>query len=926
MDMRTFVLSFLLLSSLSVRSFAQSYHFQRYGTSDGLSQNFINALAQDHRGFLWIGTEEGGLNRFDGREVIVFDPHSSGVHATIRSLAAFGDHLFIGTHDGMQCLSFRQAARNRVDTTFNTLLGEIRGPVGRIEIVGSGALRISTDSAVWLFSPEKKTLERVPDEPREFSHALDHVAVRHLTTDCKERAWFATDHGLYVITDDDVFVFNHTNGLAVSDCRTVLADREGNIWVGTSDGLFRHTPDRITTYAGESIFAPGTRGVWRIAEAPDGSKWFGTIGGGAVHLSQQGVRKFTKSDGLPTNDVADIHFTSDGKVLFATHGGLAILDGEGIITMTTVNGLPDNRIEYIVPSVRGWFWLSTHSGLAQWNGKQFKTLTTAHGLPSNRITQVAEDHHGDVWIGTQSGAATISRSAKDKIYPVQQLSGIRIASVFIDRKNRPWFGTVGSGAYFFERGRLVHLTRNDGLAGNTVYFISQDRDGMMYLGTNAGVSMIQEADLRFFIPEDVSEEHGSHFSVWYPGVQDISTAMYRTMAFHTLRTTQGLAGNEMNAGAVMRDSMGNMWFGAIGGASMFVPIPRTHDGTRIPTGCSDQIPLSVLLTSIRTGRGPVSIWQTIELDASDQYLRVTCVMPSFRNPGEVRIYYRLEGMEFSWHEATNGEIFYTSLPPGEYELAVLATIGEGIWTRQRKLLAVIVHPPFHQTAWFWLTIVLGGLAAGYGLHLYRSKKLLELERVRTRIAADLHDAIGASLSSISLLGDVEARRRSTHGETDTVLLTRMRTLAREAVQSMSEIVWAVNPARDNVRALAEKMREFTLHVSSDGEREISFSWDERLAPLSLHADARRHLLHLFQEAFNNAVKHSGAQRIDVSLQKYGRGLHLSVEDNGHGFDVAHAHAGNGLSTMHMRAKEMNWDIDIDSSENGTRVSVMVIAL
>jgi signal transduction histidine kinase len=305
---------------------------------------------------------------------------------------------------------------------------------------------------------------------------------------------------------------------------------------------------------------------------------------------------------------------------------------------------------------------------------------------------------------------------------------------------------------------------------------------------------------------------------------------------------------------------------------------------------------------------------------SNSIFTVSCTLPSFRNPGCVKYFYHIDGLEYAWHESTDGTFSYASLPAGTYHLIVQATIGEGIFSNQHTLFELVVHPPFHQTKWFWfLMIVLAG-GAGYGIHRYRSRRVLEIERMRTRIASDLHDDIGATLSTISLLGDMERKVR-TGDVAGADRLERIGELARHAVSSMSDIVWAVNPAKDTLDAVAERMESFLENVAPAASVNALFFCDEKLRGKILHAESRKTMLLIFKEAVSNALRHSGCSSIRVALHPEKHAAVLSIHDDGHGFDTTKEFAGNGLLNMRSRARSLGWKLVIESCKDGTLVEL-----
>ena len=196
---------------------------------------------------------------------------------------------------------------------------------------------------------------------------------------------------------------------------------------------------------------------------------------------------------------------------------------------------------------------------------------------------------------------------------------------------------------------------------------------------------------------------------------------------------------------------------------------------------------------------------------------------------------------------------------------------------------------------------------------------MELERIRTRIAADLHDDIGANLSRIAMMSDVAQGEVVKGNARAARLLAAVASISRESVDAMSDIVWAVDPTRDRIKDLAQRMRRFASDVLSARDVGLTFRSPDSDREWPVRAEVRREVLLIFKEAVNNVARHSGAterrHRADV-----GRGtLTLVVTDNGRGFDPALASPGNGLTSMRRRAEQLGGTLRVRSTTAGTTV-------
>ena len=195
---------------------------------------------------------------------------------------------------------------------------------------------------------------------------------------------------------------------------------------------------------------------------------------------------------------------------------------------------------------------------------------------------------------------------------------------------------------------------------------------------------------------------------------------------------------------------------------------------------------------------------------------------------------------------------------------------------------------------------------------FRVAQLLKLERVRTRIATDLHDDIGANLTRISVLSEV-ARQQDGDGDSPVSgSLQAIAEIARESVASMSDIVWAINPQHDGLIDLTRKMRRHAEEVFMLRGIELKFIAPDPAPDLKLGVDVRRNLYLVFKEAVNNAARHSDCARAEIELRVEGAWLRLTVSDNGRGFDPAARTEGNGLLSMRRRAADLGGELSLES--------------
>jgi signal transduction histidine kinase len=290
-------------------------------------------------------------------------------------------------------------------------------------------------------------------------------------------------------------------------------------------------------------------------------------------------------------------------------------------------------------------------------------------------------------------------------------------------------------------------------------------------------------------------------------------------------------------------------------------------------------------------------------------------------PGNVLRYeYRLGEAEWS-RPMEERVVHYAGLTPGTYRFAVRAVRSDGIASPEPATVEFEVYPRVWRRAWFQ-GLLLAIVAAVTGLaHGIRVKRLLAIERVRTRIATDLHDDVGSTLSQIAILSDVAQRRLTGHSaSTDT--LERIGVLSRQLTDAIGDIVWAVQPRNDLLSDLEHRMRRFASEVLSG--RNIAIHWpaEEQDHDLALDAEHRRQVYLIFKEAINNVLRHSGATEVRIGLRVARGRLDLKVADNGCG--IGSIKAGNGLASMGLRAQRFGGELEVRSGPGeGTTIRLTV---
>ena len=579
--------------------------------------------------------------------------------------------------------------------------------------------------------------------------------------------------------------------------------------------------------------------------------------------------------------------------------------------------LSSNIIQIVYEDSKKRLWIGTGGGLDLYerNKNEFINFTNRpsdlYSLSSNQVQScIFEDRNGNLWIGTWNGLNKIPASDLKNVFTYPDsvrfvryrfqadvkngLSDERIVSAYEDAKGNLWFGTYGGGLNLLtadqqeiQDGKFIHYTIKDGLPSNIIYRIEPDDKGDLWLSTDNGLSM--------FNPEKKT--------------------------FRNYDASDGLQGNQFFWGAGFKGKNGELYFGGTNGFNVFNP-GQLKNNNHIPP---------IVITSFQIFNKPVGIneegsplkksimsTKEIELSYSQAVFSFEFAALDFTVPSKNHYAYMMEGFDDNWIYSGNRRfVTYTNLDPGKYIFKVRGSNNDGVWNEKGTEIAITILPPLWRTWWFMTMAILliGGIIV---LIIYsRVKHLLEIERLRTKLAADLHDNIGSSLTEISILSEVISKKINTVDESIRRSLNMISVNSRNLIDNMSDIVWLVNPKRDSLYDLILRLRDTYSELSSYAS--ISFRSEniKSLEKVSLSMEHRQHLYLIFKEAINNCITHSGCSEITLDASVRGRKLQMTLKDNGKGFLIDHAsNGGNGLNNMKNRAETIGGILNIYTKLDG----------
>ncbi len=423
--------------------------------------------------------------------------------------------------------------------------------------------------------------------------------------------------------------------------------------------------------------------------------------------------------------------------------------------------------------------------------------------------------------------------------------------------------------------------------------------------------------------------------------QKSSTSKSNQILFKNYMFGDGFLGVNAYTGSIFQDSRNQIWIGTGDRLICY------HPEGEVPDTISPNIQLSSIAlfnenvnwidlalnndTSFTLGNGVnvsdfkfngLSKWysvpQNLSLAYNNNYLTFKYIGIATRSPYKIRYQYKLDGLEDNWNAITDrNEAPYGNIPNGTYTFKVKAMNSEGYWSNEIHYTFTI-RAPWWKTWWFRILAAAAVAASVYGVYRYRLNQILRVQSIRNKIAHDLHDDIGSTLNSISIYSEI-AKQQTVQ---QLNALEMIGESSRKVIDSMSDIVWAINSDNDSFEKIILRMRSLSYNLLHAKNIQHIFKVDESLNDQKLSIEDRRNFYLIFKEALNNLVKYSAATKAEIYLEKNHTNVALSIKDNGKGFDVNNEYNGNGLISMKQRAKEMNATIEITSSLNeGTKIEL-----
>ena len=918
-------------------SAAPAFMVTTWSEQDGLPSSRVWSLAQDQRGYLWLGTATG-LVRFDGVHFVRLDELSGlslpedEVYALYaasdgRLWAGFGGGGGIVRVEGTDVTVYREGG---ISTDFALSLAEDRSgrmwaggftglynfqadhwerwgadggiPDGQAFVATdeSGALVVTVSGIAYhLSGPERfEPLPTAVDRLRAEADAsllrdrpvlarvLSNPSSSSPLRDRHGGIWIRTfADGVWYVSPRPAEEGSSVHFLAGASVRSALIDREDNVWVGTPTGLHRLSRRKVTAFTGLGV-------VHAVAAAPDGTVWVGTdtevfpvtvSGGGSID------GPFSKA---PSGRVLALHVDRQGMPWVGTRDGLfRVIHG----TLVRVPGSARMvRISVISSDAEGTIWVSDLSqGIYQLKEGTLQLVPIDTKKSFEPAYAMHADARGRLWIGFAGGRVGVRHpnGAFEVFQGDDPQSQFRFAHQ--DRTGRIWL-VSNTGLTRFADGSLVTVGPPNGLPWGRLSGVVEDDEGYLWVGVNAGVVRLHPREVDRIARDP---EH---------------QVLYR---FYDL--SDGLAGTPIwlaNPSAA-RGLDGRLWFVTGRGLTSLDPVVLRERPPAPP----------VMIETATVDDRALDPTPDLVFPPHLARLEIDYTGLSLTSGTKLRFRYWLDGFDGEWVDAgSRRRAVYTNLGPGDYRFRVTAHDGYQ-WTED-VTWAFSISPIFYETSWFYLVCVLvAGVAVG-GVWYARMRAMrLRFAAIlgeRTRMSRAIHDTllqdlIGTSLRIGVLSTDDRASTTDLRGR-----LTRLRKEVERQIREVRQSVWDLRSPSLQSSDLASALHEAGAEATVDTP--VAFELEVLGSPRRVAPDVEEQLLRVGREAIANAVRHARAAGIRVALEYDDRSLRLRVTDDGCGFDEGACAVGWGLRCMRERISELGGRLHVSTAPSrGTTIEAVI---
>lgn len=978
------VFAFLGILFISVTSIGQVLPFTNYNSANGLIHNRTHSIKQDGMGYIWVGTDLG-ICRFDGRnfkhfpcpkkyynsaryaiqykDAVCFAVDWFGIAIckgdSVRFIEAKVDK--VGLAGGVACLNdsmflfnyipiglsklningtvskvkfeptiidkntfsdlFKDSKNNLWECTSKGLvfakntntLNAIYVPFFKNEYINcvrediNGDIYIACEKGVYKY--DAKRIENIKTVlPQKL--LIPKVLVASIAFSNNDFVWLASEEiGLirYNKRTKNYKTFGVRNGLISFNAWDVFRDIENNIWVATEIGLSKLSTNNFVQYDFRNEVYPNVKSACRWDDTTilvsnlvnvysirnDNFQLLSGYNNLVAYTGDLFVKTIDNQLLIEVNEKDFNSLTGTKHSYFYNFQNNRLIKGKAIAQIS--GGANIIYLNHGTAIFDKKMWLHSDMGLQVYKeGKFFTAPQIKVKNQSLTISYIARNKQGDLWI--VDNRKSIHRfsivSSPDKSFPYQlvwketiseqSLLNHLIAKIFVDSKSNVWIcgGEKGlSLATAKEDGSILSINNfaENKCSSGIITSVAEDEEYNIWVGTAQGLDKINFVNGS---PEFQKDLYGSELCGKY--IFFVKSA------------------NE------------KLYVGTTGCVGV-IAIKNKEEN----------VPPKIYISQLKVNEKLQPLFQeaTTKFKPHENNFSFTFTGLSFKDERRIQYSYKLDGVDEKWSSpSTEHSVTYSRIPAGAHTFRVKALSAQGVWSVRAAEFSFVIAQPFYTTWWFVLLIVLLISAIIYTIYRYRINQLLAIHHIRQNISKDLHDDIGATVSSINILANIAKSDLISESKRNQFLQT-IQDETKHVSQSISDIVWSINPKNDSLEVMFARMQRYASELFEAANIDYEFTFpNTKIDDSKLDIHKRQHLYLIFKEGVNNLVKYANSSTATIHFEIQNQYLKMTIADNGKGFDVQKNTEGNGILNMKKRAEEIKGTLELESQMGiGTKI-------
>jgi|GEM_PF-6461354 len=834
-------------------------------SNTALQGGLIGRIAKDKNGNMWIGTV-GGLNFLSADEKHLYN------HTNNTTIAAFASSVL-------------------KDNVGN------KAAIAELMVDSRNNLWISTwQPSLYRYSIDKNVLDKIVlPEPKSFVYDNMILAFEE---DNERNIWIGTgNNGLYKYnyTNNSFQHFNHHNddvqSIGTDNILDLMKDNQGNIWLAGESIVSVFNP---SYHLIENLLPTAPNPITATVLAKDKTVWAADIEW-LYHFDEHFflLKKYRHQSNINfktgRGSVWGLKESINQKEIFIEReNGLSIFNKQtgAVDLLNDIKSLTDNPSTDIIELPDGNFYLCRW-----WWAKNLlfvnrtKRTATVIQMPVDdkvgfEIASSIKKNEKQYYLFSKKGLLLL-HADEQKVEMLDERYTVG-SSILLDNKFYSATATTGIKIYDIGTKKIITIGKYNGLPVNNTKSIAYAGNNVFWISSSSGLIKWNSA----------------------------------SNTFTRFGEDEGIANTAIYGNSLLVNSDGKIVFS---NSSLLM-----LDTAKLPK----KFPLKASIISCIAGDSllaPVQLSKQINISYTNNIVQIKFAAINNFN-GNVKYEYTLEGYDKNWRDGSLRFVNYTNLPHGNYIFKIRVAGSDGIWNTDVTTLQLHVSQAFYKAWWFYALLAIIIFSAILFYYKTRINRILELQKLRNNISRDLHDEVGSTLSSISILSTSVIQNMEREPIKTKEWVNQIGKYAQHMLNVMDDIVWAINPKMDGFASVVSRMKEVAYETTEAADIKVNFDYNEQLNNISLPMLSKRNLYLIFKETINNAMKHATCKNIHISLNKQNNAIHLTVEDDGVGFDADKQVNRNGLKNIRQRATEIGGQINYTNKETGGTKMELAIPL